>query len=251
MNIKSPLKKDIPQLRELWKEAFADSDKFLDSFFASAFSTGRSMCAFEGDRIIAALYWFDCECEGTKQAYLYAIATAQEYRGKGICHKLMEFTHTHLIKLAYDGAILVPGSESLFRFYESIGYQTTSRISEIKATTNGQKIELTRIDKSEYAKIRREMLPFCGVVQERENLDFLLTQAQLYKGGDFLLAARIFGDTLYGIELLGKTDTAESIVCSLGCKDGRLRIPGDGTQFAMHYPLKDSIKPSYFGLAFD
>ncbi len=251
MNIKAPNKADIPALRSLWKEAFGDSDKFLDKFFSKAFASERAFCVKDDDKIVAALYWFDCQYNGKDMAYLYAIATAREYRGQGICHKLMEHTHTHLARLGYVGALLVPGSESLFHFYESVGYEICSYINELKCSAVNGKAELCKIDKDEYAAIRRELLPNDAVVQEGKNIDFLATQADFYKGPGFLLAARIEGDTLYVVELLGATDRAEAIVYSLGCREGLFRVPGDTKPFAMCFPFDCGIKPSYFGLAFD
>ena len=61
MIIKQPGKENIPQLRKLWKEAFGDTDAFLDLFFGTAFSKERSLCAVDGDSVAAALYWLDCE----------------------------------------------------------------------------------------------------------------------------------------------------------------------------------------------
>ena len=251
MNIKRPIKEDIPFLRSLWKEAFADNDKFLDDFFSTAFSFERAFCVEENNKIVAALYWFDCEYESKKLAYLYAIATAGEYRGQGICHKLMEFTHKHLQEIGYVGAVLVPGSEELFKYYESMGYKTCGSINQLFCNAKPQKTEVIKIDKNEYAAIRRTLLPAGGIVQENENLDFLITQAELYKGQGFLLTARTFGDTLYGIELLGATDKAGEIVYSLGCKEGKFRVPGEEVRFAMCLPFSCEIMPAYFGLAFD
>ena len=44
MIIKSPETRHIPQLRQLWKEAFGDTDDFLDVFFSVAFAPERSRC---------------------------------------------------------------------------------------------------------------------------------------------------------------------------------------------------------------
>ena len=36
---------DVPALRELWKEAFGDGDRFLDQFFEGPFAPERSRVA--------------------------------------------------------------------------------------------------------------------------------------------------------------------------------------------------------------
>jgi len=120
MIIDLPSASDIPALRALWKEAFGDSDEFLDSFMSTAFSPCRAMCAKDGEKISAMLYWFDCECRGERVAYLYAVATAKGYRNRGICSALMERTHGHLSEKGYTGVLLVPGSPSFSPFMKNL-----------------------------------------------------------------------------------------------------------------------------------
>lgn len=253
MIIDMPTIADIPALRALWREAFGDGDAFLDSFFSTAYSSSRArLTRVDGD-IAGALYWFDCECDGEKFAYIYAVATAKKHRGKGICTSLMDDTHAHLKALGYAGAILVPGEESLIAFYEKIGYAVCSSADEISVKAGHLPCPITRVTKKEYRLLRRRYLPNGGVLQEGEGLDFLSTMAMFYKGRDFILAADIKGDKLVGLELLGNksTENAAAITAALGAAEGRFRVPGTARPFAMHLPLSSSKVPTYFGIAFD
>lgn len=256
MIIDTPEMSQTPELRSLWKEAFGDTEDFLDDFWQTAFDANRCRCVVKDGEVVAALYWFDCLCMENRIAYVYAVATAKAYRGRGISHSLMEDTHQHLAKLGYEGAILVPGSEELFRFYEGMGYRVCSTIHEFScnaAIDGGRDVSLRRIDKTEYARLRRQMMPSGGVVQENENLDFLQTQAQFYTGSGFLLAARKEADRLIGVELLGDVEIAPGIVKALGCAQGLFCTPGEGKSFAVYLSFEESafFKPAYFGLAFD
>lgn len=253
MNIDTPLNSRLPALRSLWHEAFGDTDEFLNTFFTTAFSANRCRCVTANDDVAAALYWFDCTHDDRRIAYIYAVATAKAYRGQGICHKLMDNTHQHLTGLGYEGAILVPGSKELFRLYEGMGYQTCSHIREFSCTAAAEDIQLRPIDTAEFAERRKKLLPKGGVLQENENLDFLQAQAKFYAGTDFLLAAREEEDSVCGVELLGDETAAPGIVRTLGYSKGKFRTPGEGSPFAMYYPLGNSKlpPPSYFGLAFD
>lgn len=253
MNIDSPHETHIPKLRALWQEAFGDTKEFLNNFGKTAYSSNRCRCITSNNDVVAALYWFNCIHNGRQLAYLYAIATAKAYRGQGLCHKLINDTHLHLAKLGYEGVILVPGSNTLFELYESMGYQTCSHIRKLFCTGAASKIALSPIGRAEYAKLRRKLLPVGGVVQENENLDFLQTQAKFFAGSKFLLAARGEADTLYGVELLGDTTVAPRIVHALGYTNGIFRTPGNELPFAMYAPLGCSkhLPPTYFGLAFD
>lgn len=244
---------NIDKLRELWQSSFGDSDEFLDSFFTTAFHPDRCRCIIDSGKLPGALYWFDCIYQGEPLAYLYAIATHPDFRNQGICRKLMEETHQHLAQQGYQGTILVPGNKELFSFYEKLGYQTCCSVSELHCVSSTDKITITEISKEQYAKMRRHYLPGGGVIQENENLDFLQTQARLFQGDNFLLAAHKNGDCLWGLELLGDATTAPDILYSLECTKGSFRTPGKEIPFTMYYPLSDRkiSPPGYFGLAFD
>lgn len=253
MIIDSPTLAQIPALRTLWREAFGDTEEFLDAFQRTAMSADRCRCAVVDGQLAAALYWFDCLHEGRPIAYIYAVATAKAFQGRGICTALMEDTHCQLERLGYEGAILVPGSRELFRFYERLGYRTCSYLRNFVCSAGAEDVQLYRVDKAEYTRLRRQLLPEGGVVQEKENLDFLATQADFYAGPGFLLAACREGDRLIGVELLGNEKAAPGILETLGCAEGTFCTPGDSEPFAMYRPLGGSKlePPSYFGLAFN
>jgi GNAT superfamily N-acetyltransferase len=241
----------VPALRGLWKEAFGDTDAFLDSFFSLAFSPERARCVRSDGGICAALYWFDCEYGGGRVAYLYAIATKKSMRGRGLCTRLIEKTHDDLRSAGYCGAILVPAKKELFAFYEKIGYRTASTVGYFECTADVSDIPFRNIEADEYTKLRREFLPEGGVIQENESIRLLADDVLFYTGRDFLLAARVNDGVLEGAELLGGSDGIPSLVGALGCQSGRFRVPVGTVPFSMYYPFSDAPSPTYFGLALD
>ncbi len=258
LHISQPLTSQIEQLRQLWKDTFGDSDAFLDIFQETAFSPERCRCATLNDTVVAALYWFDCEFEGQPIAYVYAIATAEEYRGRGVCHALMENTHEHLTAHGYAGAILSPASDKLFEFYKEIGYETCAYNSELIFKEDAlyafeeKEIALRKIAKEEFVELRRNFLPKNAVLQEKENLSFLEKQADFFTGKNFLLTAKKEQAHLYGIEFLGDTSAIPSILKSMKCKSGHFRMIGDEKPVAMYLPLQDTGNmPNYIGFIFD
>lgn len=253
MIIDPPNTGEIPALRSIWKEAFGDSDAFLDTFFRTAYSPKRCLIVRIDGRVAAALYWFRCTYNDLPIAYLYAVATAKAYRGQGFCRALLNHTHKNLQTLGFHGTVLVPGSQSLFRFYESLGYCTCSTHHSFSCVAADTAIPLSAVSVSAYATLRRRFLPENSVIQEQENLDLLQTEAAFYAGDKYLLAARKEGDTLRGIELLGDTSVAPGILAALGCTKGTFRTPGEDIPFAMSYSFNTGIPilPSYFGFAFD
>lgn len=243
--------RNTSQLRTLWKQAFGDTDAFLDCFFETAYSPHRCRCVYVGDALAAMLYWFDCSWNGKKLAYLYAVATDPAFRGQGLCRALIEDTHRHLQALGYDGSILVPRTEELFAMYEKLGYTTCSHVREFTCAA-GTPVALRQIAAEEYAARRRQFLPENGVVQEGAALALLQTYSAFYTGENLLLAMYVDEGKCTLCELLGDPETAPGVVATLGYETAKVRTPGNQTPFAMFHSLTDDpAMPTYFGLALD
>ena len=241
------------QLRNLWKLAFGDDDVFLDHFFSTGFSPERCRCMVDGEKLAAAVYWFDCEYQGETYAYLYALATHPDFRHQGIAHYLLADTHQLLTGLHYAGTLLVPGSEELRQLYTSVGYETCTGISDLFCASQPVTVPIHAVDQQEYSQLRKQYLPGNGVLQEGACLQFLQTQAKFYTGPGFVLcAAPESPELIRGIEFLGDPAQLPGILCALGYAHGTFRIPGDRIPFAMLHPLKkDAPVPGYLGLALD
>jgi predicted acetyltransferase len=160
MIIKSPEDRHIPNLRQLWQQAFGDSNETLDAFFATGFSPDRCHYLMENDTVVSALYWFDCQLNGQKLAYLYAVATDEKYRGRGLCRALMENTHSHLLEQGYAAAVLVPGTENLFCLYEKMGYATFGYVWEFTCKAENAPVQLQKLTAAEYAQKRKALGKF-------------------------------------------------------------------------------------------
>ena len=250
MEIRFPCDNDIPGLRRLWKQAFGDTDAYLDLFFGTAFSPARGLCTTDGDTVAAAMYWLDCEYAGSQIAYLYAVATDKAYRGRGLCRQLTEQAHDILKDRGYAGAILVPAEPELFQMYGKMGYQTCASVAEWSAPA-GAAVALTELTSAEYAVRRREMLPAGAVIQEGVTLDLLAGMGKFYAGDGFLLTAIRDGESVWVPELLGDKAKAPGIVAALGAKTGKFRGPGQDIPFAMYCAFDDSPAPTYLGFALD
>ena len=249
MKLEHPQSEHIAALRLLWQEAFGDTDAFLDGFFSTAFAPQRCLCMLQQGRALSAAYWLDVQLPGGKGAYIYAVATAKDSRGRGLAHKLMAAIHEKLQQEGYGAAILVPGEPALETFYEGMGYRFFGGIRSFSALAKSPGVALRNVSGEEYAALRKGYLPAGAVEQKRENMAFLETYAALYAGEDFLLAAYRDRDTLSGLEMLGNVEKAPGILHTLGVKQGSFRTPGH-EPFAMWLPLKEMQAPTYFGLAF-
>ena len=239
------------QLKHLWQLAFGDGPELIDLFFQTAYSPERCLYLTEGGQITAALYWLDCGYHGQKQAYLYAVATHPEHRGKGLCRHLMDLAHQRLKEQGYHAALLRPADEGLRRMYRKMGYRTVTGVTELDAAA-GEPVPLRKITPREYERLRREYLPEDGVVQEGAGIEYLAAYAGLYAGDDFLLAGGCYEGSFFGMELLGNREAAPGILAALGYETGSFRCPGREIPFGMFLPLQeDAAEPGYLGLVFD
>ena len=251
MRIDHPTSGEISGLRQLWKEAFGDAAGFLDAFFSTGFSPERCLYAGEGGTVAAALYWFHGSCDHKKIAYIYALATKESHRGRGIARALLERAAETLKDQGVSGMLLVPGGPTLFDMYRKLGFADTLRADTLAAEAAGPPIPVRQLSAEEYGYLRRAFLPEGSVVQEGENLAFLASYAELYAGDGWLLAGVLEDDRFTGMEFLGDRRVAPGILAALGAKSGTFRAPGEARPFAQYRSLDGTPAPRYFGLAFD
>lgn len=252
MTISKPRPRDLASLRSLWKTAFGDTDEFLDLFYSRAYAPERCRCVLDGDRVAAALHWFDCTCEGRKLAYIYAVATDPVYRNQGLCRRLMADTHAHLKAQGYAAAMLLPQDPGLRIMYGTMGYSPCTEIQEFSCEAAGEGVSLKELTAEGYAERRKALLPPGSVLQEGENLRFLGGFARFLEGPGFLTAVFQEEGHVLAYELLGNPDRAPAILQALNVPNGTFRCPGRGKDFAMWTPFDPNCpKPRHFAFAFD
>ena len=247
MRIDAPRPEDVAALRRLWKEAFGDDDLFLDGFFTTAFSPDRCRCVYLGDRLVAALYWFDCSWEEKTLAYIYAVATDKAYRGRKLCSKLMADTHGHLLNSGYVGAALVPAEPWLFDLYGKLGYRPFCALVRKEIAAGVMPIPAKKLTPKEFGIKRRQLLPQGAILQEGAALDYLAQFTELYEADGCIMSLSREGDTAQFQEFLGDPQMLPGILATLGVKKGIVPFPG-GKSTAMYYSPEPKM-PSYLGLS--
>lgn len=229
----------------LWSAAFGD-DGWIDSFFRTAYRPENTLAIFREGQLAAGLTWMQTSCQERKLAYLYAVATAPEYRHQGLCRELMAKTQEVLTSRGYDGSVLVPADDGLRRMYAGMGYRNFGGVEHLTLPA-GAPVPLREVTPQEYAALRRKYLPVGGIVQEDGAIEYLAESAKLYAGNGFLLAATEDEP----MELLGDASQAAGILGALEKGRGTFRLPR-AAPFAMFRPIcDDSWTPAYFGLAFE
>lgn len=247
---RASLPEDRPGLTELWQSAFGDETGFIDAFFETGYAPERSRVAVTDGEITGMLYWFDCFLGERKLAYIYAVATQERFRGRGIASALMADVHGHLASFGYSGAVLSPGSEGLFRFYERMGYVAAGFRRELKASA-GTPLPLREVGISEYARIRDRLLPAYGIRQESGNLEFLHRFARFYAGEGF--AAAVSREGAYCPEFLGDLTALPGLLAALELPEAAVRTFGGEKAAAMvkWLPGAQRADSFYLGFPFD
>ena len=244
MIIKPPVQADLPALKSLWQQAFGDPAGFIEGFFQTGFSLMRCLTVCDGETVAAALYWFDCLWEGKKCAYVYGVATAAVYQGKGLCRALMTQLREHLTDLGYAGAILVPAKKDLFSLYQKLGY---TPFCPMEATTflPAAPVRVTPAAAMMHA-------PVGSVTHTQDALRFLETYCAFYVGDGFRFWGAVEDTTLYIQEFAGDPAQIGGICAAMGAEKAICRIYGQGKDYAMYLPLCDpTFRPAYFGIPLD
>lgn len=235
-------------LKSLWQSAFHESMDVIDGFFRSAFSPDRCRYLAENGNPICALYWFDCEYEGGKLAYIYAVATHPEHRGKGLASQLLKDTHAQLKAQGYAGAVLKP-ADGLFSFYARLGYVTSGYISRFTAVSGTVPASLTSLSPEDYGILRRTFLPQNAVRQEGITLEFLHTFAEFYRSSDAILCVSREEPVIF--EYLGNPHAAPGILAALGVQSAEIPTAGNDIPFTMFCPLNCTKIPGYLGISLE
>lgn len=241
---------EIPALRRLWKAAFGDGDEFLDDFFKLAFAPERSLAALWDGTLAGMLYWFDCRCRAERLAYLYAVAVAEPFRGRGLCRDMMGAAHETLRAGGYGGSLLVPGDERLRRMYAKLGYRDFGGLTR-EPVWAGESLPLEPLTPEAYARRRETLLPPGAAAPERDGLALQQALGGLYAfpGG---ICAVERGEPMTIRELLPPgSPAAPGILAALGAAEGILCRPGGAEPFAMYRDLGAGEPPAAFVMDFD
>ncbi len=256
MNCERAKKNDLPALTVLWQTCFGDSEADIRRFWEAAFDKIQVYHVREGKKSLAMLCVLPTqlvdECGGSRSCgYFYAVCTAPEARGKGLCAKLMQYAEKNC---GFACAALVPAEESLFEFYQKLGYQTT--FYHKKYSVSAEKgAKITKASPEVYRSIR-ELQLYGDFISYEEWL--LPLAGELYRietdEGVFCACAVKLGNTLEIKELLpDEPKAAAAIAAHLGCERANVCTDGGEAPFGMCKALKNQPLPhhAYLALAFD
>ena len=115
------------EMREMWHEIFGDEYHEIESFLVSNPQAIPFIYKEEGS-VVAMLHIVPLQMWGQSVAYIYAVATQPEYRGRGIASKLLnEALHYISESGKFDCVALIPSSTESKRLYERLGFDNTQK----------------------------------------------------------------------------------------------------------------------------
>lgn len=134
MKIVNGSKARIPDMKELWLEAFPEDSEFVDVFFRDLYKPSKTLLRYDGKTLASMLFWFDVKIKYKKRvfkgAYLYGVATRLSERHAGHFTAL----HSHFTELLkskkYKFIATLPANDRLFSFYKRLGYTLSFRKTE-------------------------------------------------------------------------------------------------------------------------
>ncbi len=111
------------EMRAMWHEIFGDEIHEIDSFLITH-DDAIPLIHKENGKVVSMLYIVPLQVVCKKVAYLYAVATKPEYRGRGIASKLLNEA-LQLINDSglFDMVALIPSSTESKRLYERLGFE--------------------------------------------------------------------------------------------------------------------------------
>ena len=240
---------DLPALKALWQVCFHDPADWIGRFFEQL---GREIRVFTDESCRCMVIALPCEWRGRRAAYLYAVCTAPEARGKGLCSGLLRFAENALAADGCSYAILSPAEPSLFDFYGTRGYQTAFYCEKQRFPASGSAAAASSVPPERYAALR--MVKSADAVRfPLPLLAWQASQGTLLALPHGCAAVERTDSGFFCRELLSDDPEADgAAICRLlGLTEIKAVLPGNAPH-GMVKPLDGSpVSPGFLGLTFE
>ena len=281
ITVRPSVPEDVPAQRELWKLAFGDPESYIDNFYRTYYRPERVVVLEEDGAVRSMTAWFDTAFAVPgrgeyRAAYLYAVATHPDCRGRGLAGKLLAGADEYFRSLHIPAVTTVPAEPSLHNFFGANGFRECFTFRQA-APVPGEKLlrpfGLEPVGVRLYGQLREAILKDTPhIAYPPDALEYQLGCCRL-SGGGLYLAETAQGAALLCIEgaQAGSLMVKELVACPEGQEQvlaclqdllpgfgGVVRTPGGGVKFGMLKWLDPSLERAwdwtatgYLGLAFD
>lgn len=167
---------DKEKIIELWQEAFGDKEDFiLEMMHFFKEKGGFFGILNESDDLLCMMLYLDLPLfdgnSDRKSAYIYACATKENCRGKGLFTKLFEYAKKELQEEGYQYIFCVPQDLSLFEFYKKLGFDITFSKGVYNGKNDGKRAEFEtkKLENTkEIYKVYKENFGFSGMFPNKD-----------------------------------------------------------------------------------
>ena len=229
IQIRTSRPEDVPRQRELWQLAFGDDGAYVDNFYHTYYRPERVLLLEEDGVVRAMTAWFETNFAVPGQgryraAYLYAVATHPEARGRGLAGQLLAGADRIFREWGIPAVTTVPAEPSLHRFFGRNGFRECfvdgqfSAPRECRPTPPGAAF-LERLTPGEYRQLREELLAGTAHID-------LPQEALAYQAGACALAS---GGGLYAVQ----TPHGRAALCAEGMESGGLLCPPEDLDWVL------------------
>lgn len=133
--------RDRENLIQLWRETFSE-ESYAVRFYETV-SFEEILVWREAGTVVSMLHALPCFYEYNGRTYrgiyLYALATAKDYRKKGIMGELIKAAKTRAKEQNLDFLWLIAAEPSLYAYYRKFGFHVTAETAEETAELNFHK----------------------------------------------------------------------------------------------------------------
>ena len=115
------------EMRAMWHDIFGDDVAEIDSFLVRH-TDAIPLIHKQDDRVVSMLFVVPLQMWEQSVAYIYAVATLPEYRGRGIASQLLNEA-LQLVEQSrkFDCVALIPSSTESKRLYERLGFEDSQK----------------------------------------------------------------------------------------------------------------------------
>lgn len=260
---------EVNELKELYQEAFNDSEGYLNYFFSQKYRAENVIFVKEAKKIVSALHLvkktLKIEDITYSMPFVVAAATLKSYQNQGYMKRVLKQSMTELYNRKYSLCALAPFNES---FYQPFGFETMIRTSqkkiELDLTHSIQKRIATVEDIDSLIQIYTSYMKDKNIYLDRKISDWesLFNEVTsdagsiiiLSKNGEDIGYYTLFKDGIEELCLLEDYALPDEMEFNQGVIDQINQTEGDSRlmiriidtkRFLEHYPFNDQITEKF------
>lgn len=118
------LTSDERSMMRLWRDVFGDEPSDIEAFMVGCRPLARTFVSRCGDDVVAMLHVVELVGAECRVAYIYAVATAEDYRGRGLASELLTEALAWIDQSKkFDCAMLIASNDAARRLYRRFGFE--------------------------------------------------------------------------------------------------------------------------------